>query len=155
MRVSLLQSLSWPCLLNPFTLLSVLELFFLPSTVEKCPYPASIFFLYSLQRSLILPMAHDIFLWLSGTYLWVQLPEANVILLLLSIVFQSLHKWLASQLLLSSRENTGGFYMERAFQLQRDSITLWSTFPGMYSPEACTKQGNKVVASWVATLCSE
>lgn len=81
---------------------------FLPSIVEKCSYPVKILFLHSFQRSLVLPTAH-IFLWLPGAYLWVKLPEANVIPFLLSIAFQSLHKWLASQLLLSSRESTGGF----------------------------------------------
>lgn len=99
------HSLSFQSLSCPFS----------PSIVEQCPYPVNILFLHSLQRSLILPMAH-IFLWLSGTYLWGKLPEANVILFLLSIAFQILHKWLASQLLLS-RESTGGFYMERAERL--------------------------------------
>lgn len=71
--------------------------------------------LLRLQRSPLLPTVHDIFLWLSGTNLWGKTPEANAIPSLLSIVFQSLHKWLTSQLPLSSRKSTGRFHTERAF----------------------------------------
>lgn len=91
--------------------------------------PVNSLFLQSLRRSLMLPMAHDIFLWLSDTHLWVKLPEANVILFLLSIVSQSLHKRLVSQLL-SSRESTGGFYMEGAFQ-HRETPPLCNPSPGV------------------------
>lgn len=41
--------------------------------------------------------------------------RSNAIPSLLSIVFQSLHKWLTSQLLLSSRKSAGRFHTERAF----------------------------------------
>lgn len=67
-----------------------LSCLFLPNIVEKYSYPMNSLFLHSLQRSLILPMAR-IFFWLPGTYLWVKLPEANVMLFLLSIASQSLH----------------------------------------------------------------
>lgn len=133
MRVSLLQSVSWPLPPTPMHSSSYLWAILLPITGERCAYPVNILLLYSLQRALTLPMAHDIFLWLPGTYLWVKQPEANVILLLLSVVFQGLHKWLASQLLLSSRESAGRFYMERAFSQQRDPITLRNMIPWVYS----------------------
>lgn len=105
-----------PCQL-PLIHLSIFELVSVTEHSEfsmKSSNPMNILPL-RVQRSLLFPTAHDIFVWLSGTYLWVKAPEANAIPFLLSIVFQSLLEWLTSQLLLSGRESTGRFHGERTF----------------------------------------
>ena len=142
-----------------FLLLSVFELPFPAKHRGKVLLPVNSLFPHSLRRSCMLPMDRDIFLRLSGMSLWVKLPEANVILFLLSIIFQSLRKWLASWLLLSSRESSGGFYMEGAFQLQRNPTALRNPNPGCSAPgsEAGKGRGGKRSSCsllWVTILIS-